>query len=198
MRKTLITLLLLLPSIAFTGSIPQIEEYEPKGPDETVSFEKALRKSLGGYVTGIWPRENIINDAIRGEQLPDEYVKRLKKWITLIVNKNYLPENLDPNEWYGIKKLHFNQNYIIGQFSKLKQDFTNRIDKVLEIIPKGAMGSVLGYTHLFSGKMARRDDLFGDMAYMVDLHEAIHTIDEYETRVLTSWMLEKTKPKYKF
>ena len=59
------------------------------------------------------------------------------------------------------------------------------------------MGGVLGFTYLSSGKMARRDDLFGDMAKMVDVHEAIHTPDEYETRVLTDWMLKKERPRYK-
>ncbi|MBD3164295.1 hypothetical protein GF323_03780 [Candidatus Woesearchaeota archaeon] len=40
-------------------------------------------------------------------------------------------------------------------------------------------------------------DLFGDTALMVDVHEAIHTPNEYETRVLTDWMLKRERPKYK-
>ena len=78
-----------------------------------------------------------------------------------------------------------------------RNDFTGALDKSLEILPKSLMGGVLGFTYLGSGKMTRRGDLFGDMALMVDVHEAIHTPDEYETRVLTSWILEKEKRKYK-
>ncbi|MBD3164296.1 hypothetical protein GF323_03785 [Candidatus Woesearchaeota archaeon] len=37
-----------------------------------------------------------------------------------------------------------------------RQDFTNRLDKALEILPKSLMGGVLGFTYLGSGKMARR------------------------------------------
>lgn len=83
------------------------------------------------------------------------------------------------------------------KLEQARQDFTNRLDKSLEILPKSLMGGILGFTYLGSGKMTRRDDLFGDMALMVDVHEAIHTTDEYETRVLTSWMLKREKPKYK-
>lgn len=77
------------------------------------------------------------------------------------------------------------------------QDFTNRLDKTLHIIPKSIMGGVLGYTYLGENFMARRDDLTGDKALMVDVHEAIHTPDEYETRVLTDWMLTRERMRYK-
>jgi hypothetical protein len=83
------------------------------------------------------------------------------------------------------------------RIDKARQDFTNTLDKSLEILPKSLMGGVLGFTYLGSGKMTRREDLFGAKALMVDVHEAIHTPDEYETRVLTSWMLKMEKPKYK-
>ena len=77
------------------------------------------------------------------------------------------------------------------------QDFTNRADKSLHIMPQSIMGGILGLTYLGENFMARRDDLVGDMAKMVDVHEAIHTPDEYETRVLTDWMLTREMPKYK-
>ena len=77
------------------------------------------------------------------------------------------------------------------------QDFTNRADKSLHIMPKSIMGGILGFTYLGENFMARRDDLVGDTARMVDVHEAIHTPDEYETRVLTDWMLTREMPKYK-
>tara|TARA_Y100000310_G_C20570602_1_gene757803 strand:- start:292 stop:1041 length:750 start_codon:yes stop_codon:yes gene_type:complete len=77
------------------------------------------------------------------------------------------------------------------------QDFTNAVDKSLEILPPSIMGGVLGFTYLGENYMARRSDLTGGKAYMVDVHEAIHTPDEYETRVLVSWMLSRTVSVYK-
>ena len=77
------------------------------------------------------------------------------------------------------------------------QDFTKQLDKTLHIMPKSMMGGILGYTYLGENFMARRDDLTGDKALMVDVHEAIHTPDEYETRVLTDWILARERPKYK-
>ena len=55
------------------------------------------------------------------------------------------------------------------------------------------MGGILGYTYLGESFMARRDDLTGSTARMVDIHESIHTPDEYETRILTDWIMEKPK-----
>jgi len=77
------------------------------------------------------------------------------------------------------------------------QDFTNQLDKTLHIMPKSLMGGVLGYTYLGENFMARREDLNGSKALMVDVHEAIHTDNEYETRVLTSWILTRERVKYK-
>ncbi|HLC97127.1 MAG TPA: hypothetical protein VJH97_07465 [Candidatus Nanoarchaeia archaeon] len=98
-----------------------------------------------------------------------------------------------------IERLHV--SYALREYPKERdealQDHTHKIDKTLHIMPTSLMGGVLGYTYLGENFMARRDDLVGDMARMVDVHEAIHTPDEYETRVLTSWMLQRTQLKYK-
>jgi len=99
--------------------------------------------------------------------------------------------------WY---EMTINNKKIVGSAQKridgkVLQHGAVLID--LDILPKSIMGGVLGFTYLESGKMTRRDDLFGDMAMLVDVHEAIHTPDEYETRVLTDWMLIREKPKYK-
>ncbi len=77
------------------------------------------------------------------------------------------------------------------------QDFTNQLDKTLHIFPESLMGGVLGFTYLGENFMGRRADLTGDKARMVDVHEAIHTDNEYETRVLTDWMLSRQAPRYK-
>ncbi len=77
------------------------------------------------------------------------------------------------------------------------QDFTGKVDKTLHIFPKSLMGGVLGFTYLGENFMGRRDDLVDSKALMVDVHEAIHTNDEYETRVLTDWMLTRERMRYK-
>ena len=78
-----------------------------------------------------------------------------------------------------------------------KEDMTNRVPlKWLNILPETMMGGVLGFTYIGDHSMGRRADLTGSTARMVDIHESIHTPDEYETRILTSWIMEKTKPKY--
>ena len=78
-----------------------------------------------------------------------------------------------------------------------KEDMSNRVPlKWLNILPETMMGGVLGFTYLGDNSMGRRADLVGKTARMVDIHESIHTPDEYETRVLTSWIMEKVKGKY--
>lgn len=78
-----------------------------------------------------------------------------------------------------------------------KEDMTNMVPlKWLNIFPESMMGGVLGFTYLGENFMGRRADLTGKTARMVDIHESIHTPDEYETRILTSWIMEKMRPKY--
>ena len=78
-----------------------------------------------------------------------------------------------------------------------KGDFSERVPfKVLHMKPKNQMGGALGYTFLGESYMAMRDDLQGDLKKEVDIHESIHTPNEYETICLTRWIMEKPKPKY--
>jgi len=101
-----------------------------------------------------------------------------------------------------------NQNYSQESYSKIlkdymrqhietKEDMSNRVPlKWLNILPESTMGGVLGFTYLGENFMGRRADLTGKTARMVDIHESIHTPDEYETRILTSWIMEKVRGKY--
>jgi len=62
------------------------------------------------------------------------------------------------------------------------------------ILRKEQMGNLLGYTYLGSRMLVKQDsrDLQGiDMEVLV--HEHIHTDDEYETRILARWMLNKDR-----
>ena len=78
-----------------------------------------------------------------------------------------------------------------------KEDMASRVPlKWLNILPETMMGGVLGFTYLGENFMGRRADLTGKTARMVDIHESIHTPDEYETRILTSWIMEKARSRY--
>ena len=78
-----------------------------------------------------------------------------------------------------------------------KKDFSQRVHlKPLTILPANSMGSVLGFTYIGENFMARRADLTGKTARMVDIHESIHTPDEYETRCLTLWIMSRERSKY--
>ena len=88
------------------------------------------------------------------------------------------------------------KNYM-QQHIKSKEDMTERVPlKWLNILPETQMGGVLGFTYIGDSSMGRRADLTGKTARMVDIHESIHTPDEYETRVLTDWIMEKPKSRY--
>jgi len=123
MKKTTILFLVSLPAIVLAGVVVD-EAYEPKGPTETAGLETALRKRLGVYVEGIWPRAEVLAGATRGKQLPEKDVQRLQAWLRRIVKKSLVPERVDPNAWYGVRRLHFNQDYIIGQFPTSPQGIT--------------------------------------------------------------------------
>lgn len=107
---------------------------------------------------------------------------------------NIIYENNNTEEKLAIK---YNLRDYPTEREKALQDFTNQLDKTLHIFPKSVMGGVLGFTYLGENFMARRADLTGSKALMVDVHEAIHTDNEYETRVLTDWILTRERPKYK-
>lgn len=110
--------------------------------------------------------------------------------IKIAYEDNYAEERLSITYRQQLK------NYM-QQHIESKEDTTNRVPlKWLNILPETMMGGVLGFTYLGENFMARRADLTGKTARMVDVHESIHTPDEYETRVLTSWIMERIKPKY--
>ena len=63
--------------------------------------------------------------------------------------------------------------------------------------------NILGYTAIGSPNIFRNSRLIpgSERAYEVDVHEKIHTNDEFETRILTSWILDtenKGSDRYQF
>jgi len=76
-------------------------------------------------------------------------------------------------------------------------DFTDRVPgKHLHTFPSSGNAGLYGFTYLGDQRVWRRDDLTGEFARMVDVHECIHTPDEYETRRITEWMMEKEWTRY--
>ncbi|MBI2576259.1 hypothetical protein HYV84_03525 [Candidatus Woesearchaeota archaeon] len=112
-----------------------------------------------------------------------------------------LPYTLQLTYARGDKDESVSLNYQLRDYPNEReeklQDFSGRVDKSLTILPKSLMPGVLGFTYLGENFMARRDDLVGETARMVDIHESIHTPDEYETRVLTDWIMSRERMKYK-
>jgi len=101
---------------------------------------------------------------------------------------------------YEEERLSINYKSTIGTYLNQRQqalhDFTDRVPgKHVDILPASVMGGILGFTYLGQDRMTLRDDLIGDKK-MVDIHESIHTPDEYETRLLTDWIMEKPMSKY--
>mgnify|MGYP001606494004 CR=1 FL=1 len=110
--------------------------------------------------------------------------------VVINYEDNYAEERLSIT--YRKQLRNYMKQHIEG-----KEDMTSRVPlKWLNILPENIMGGVLGFTYLGENFMGRRADLTGWTARMVDIHESIHTPDEYETRVLTSWIMEKARSKY--
>ncbi len=63
---------------------------------------------------------------------------------------------------------------------------------IFEHMPEG----LFGYTFIGSDKVYINQSLVGARKEETIVHESIHTPDEYETRVLTSWILNKETNKY--
>ena len=83
------------------------------------------------------------------------------------------------------------------QFVDSKEDMSQRVPlKWLNVHAISQMPGLLGFTYLGDNSVNLREGLIKDKK-MVDIHESIHTPDEYETRVLTDWIMEKPNINYK-
>ena len=110
--------------------------------------------------------------------------------ISLIYENNYEKERLSIDYKSTI-------GTYISRRQEALQDFSDRVPgKSLETFPVSGNEGLYGYTFLGDIKVWRRDDLSGNFAKMVDIHECIHTPDEYETRILTDWIMSKQPVKY--
>lgn len=108
-----------------------------------------------------------------------------KNQLKKINNNQYLKKIKNSINYFSFVKDYFQD------LLRSKQDFTNNIpNKKLIIEPKSILGGVLGWTILGWDTMGKRDDMnYSHMNRYVEVHEGIHTDDEYETRVISDWML---------
>ena len=102
---------------------------------------------------------------------------------------------------YDQERLSINYRSTIGTYLRKREDalqnFEDRVPgKHVSSFSRNEMPGVLGFTYLGQDRMALRDDLIGRTRKMVDIHESIHTPDEYETRILTDWIMSKPNRKY--
>ena len=142
------------------------------------------------------------------EKLSFSINKSGKDYSAEIVSKKAINDEVAPyaisisyKESYSKERLTISYEQQLKSYAKRhiesKQDTTNMVPlKWLNILPESVMGGVLGFTYLGENFMGRRADLTGKTARMVDIHESIHTPNEYETRILTEWIMSKEKPKY--
>ena len=147
----------------------------------------------------------------------EEILKNIIKYSTTLFERKdeeELSDLVDKNEVNGNnhENLVYIDNYqqerqgtvyssVIGDYRDRRiesmHDFTDRVPgKNLETFPVSGNEGLYGYTFLGDIKAWRRDDLSGNFAKMVDIHESIHTPDEYETRILTDWIMTKQISKY--
>ena len=75
----------------------------------------------------------------------------------------------------------------LEKLKELKKDFTGIADKHMEkkFLPDG----LFGYTWLNDVKMVINESISSYQSFKTQVHEAIHTEWEYQTRVLTEWMV---------
>jgi len=163
--------------------------------------EKELETTLNS-VRKIKAKDNLSNIILLLEKKES---KELKKITQLIIKKrknNTRKQEERENHEHPIKGMKPVTNYSTSNYSRpfrsylrelerKRRDFTNLVPmKSVTKFPRSIMGGVLGFTYLGENFMGIRDDLNAEEANEVEIHEAIHTPDEYETRVITKWMLE--------
>lgn len=90
---------------------------------------------------------------------------------------------------YTVQNNEGNPSYM-AKWTADRRDFTKLAPgKKVEVhtLPHG----LYGYTFLHRNEMVISSRVVEPFKYEVDVHESIHTPDEYETRVIAWWMLQE-------
>lgn len=166
-------------------------KYEENGNEEKLSVKV---KSDGYSKKGISEQINKLKenkDAYSFEIIKEKQDKTTKDYsVGFIYENNYGKERL------SITYKSSKRSYLDKRLEAL-HDFSDRVPgKHMNTLPVNIMGGILGFTYLGDNSITRRDDLTGSLAKMVDIHECIHTPDEYETRRITEWIMARERPRY--
>lgn len=190
------------------------KETKQKHVDYSLEIERdSENEALKDYDVSIKYHEDDSEERIDIELKPNKKAKQELKEENYTFSMIREKESSEPKKGHSIdikytgtyKKEHVTINYNIPLLNYEekkeinKQDFSNlAANKWVDIFPESQMGGILGFTYLGDNYQALRADmLYSPIGKMVDLHEAIHTPDEHETRVLTEWMMDIKKPVYK-
>lgn len=174
------------------------EETDKFGYRVEIKYEETeVEEKLNVKITFQDPLEN---DSLNQKTIDKkEYSINLTKEKEIKTKTNY-SVNLVYENSYEEERLSINYRSTTEAYLNKRQealhDFSDRVPgKHVDILPANMMPGVLGFTYLGQDRMTLRDDLIGDKQ-MVDIHESIHTPDEYETRILTTWIMTKERTRY--
>jgi len=191
----------------YSVSITYEENSEEERLDITVkpnnySLNK-INESMKEYPNNKNPIKNYSNnkDSIKNKNLKNQEKENAYS-ISIIKkkeNKSNYSVKIKYEDNYKQERLLINYKEDTLRYKKKRenslQDFSERVPgKFVNVFPESMLGGILGFTYLGENFMGKREDMIGNQ--MVDVHESIHTDNEYETRLLTSWILSKERGRY--
>lgn len=176
--------------------MPAVKECTPAKPVQDLDYLAAIIR----YTIPVWQAQKPDSKNTNKADISDKVNANI---ATLPSNVPTNSSNYGPLTSYGLIPYvisHYSYGLIGSYLDRRIQemhDFTDRVPgKQLNSFPVSGNEGLFGFTYLGDVHAWRRDDLTGEFAKMVDVHESIHTPDEYETRRITEWMMSKERPKY--
>lgn len=144
-------------------------------------------------------------------------VKKAKDEVTIemkIDKEHLIAEHIVKGNEYKLniyeKEFDGQDYFLTNSYSAALKDYEElRLEDILDVsrffpvknlVIEQMQNYLLGYTAIGAQNIFRNSRLVPgeERTYEVDVHETIHTDDEFETRILTSWILDKDVNKYLF
>ena len=117
--------------VVFIGLGQAKDVFEPVGPSETASIERALHERLPVYAWSIWPRKEIIEQGKAASELRADYLDEVKWQVRTTVRPRLLNTDEDDrwepdtSKWVGIRARK--DRFIIGAWDA---EFSGRAARV--------------------------------------------------------------------
>lgn len=154
-------------------------------------------------------------NGIRGIKIEIDEVENSVKTIEMKIDEEQLiAEHIVKGKEYKLnvykKEINGEDYFLRESYSASLKDYEElRLEDILDVsrffpvknlIIEQMPSYLLGYTAIGASNIFRNARLVPgeERTYEVDVHETIHTDDEFETRILTSWILDKEVNKYLF